>query len=156
MHLVCLGIVKRILQFLKQGPRECRISQQQLLKEFPRLEPNTASNDLVEMLTEGLQKYRKGIGGVLKGKKKPDFLVAIDEAAKHYRTEGQGKYCLNIFLVPEGNLSRTDIVKHTSDTGEARAIRIPPRRVALVWKDIISQEIDKMLKYDIKEHNRAH
>lgn len=30
MHLVCLGVVKRILMFLKQGPRECRLSQQQL------------------------------------------------------------------------------------------------------------------------------
>ncbi|XP_052085169.1 uncharacterized protein LOC127722322 [Mytilus californianus] len=30
MHLVCLGVVKRILMFLKQGPRECKLSQQQL------------------------------------------------------------------------------------------------------------------------------
>lgn len=30
MHLVCLGVVKRILSFLKKGPRECRLSQQQL------------------------------------------------------------------------------------------------------------------------------
>ncbi|XP_052709493.1 uncharacterized protein LOC128184164 isoform X2 [Crassostrea angulata] len=30
MHLVCLGVTKRILTFLKQGPRECRLSHQQL------------------------------------------------------------------------------------------------------------------------------
>ena len=30
MHLVCLGVVKRMLTFLKQGPRECRLSYQQL------------------------------------------------------------------------------------------------------------------------------
>lgn len=30
MHLVCLGVVKRILMFLKQGLREGRLSQQQL------------------------------------------------------------------------------------------------------------------------------
>lgn len=30
MHLVCLGVMKRILMFFKQGPRECRLSQQQL------------------------------------------------------------------------------------------------------------------------------
>ncbi|CAC5385966.1 unnamed protein product [Mytilus coruscus] len=30
MHLVCLGVVKRILQFIKQGPRECRLSHQQI------------------------------------------------------------------------------------------------------------------------------
>jgi hypothetical protein len=30
MHLVCLGVVKRILMFLKSGPRQCRLSGQQL------------------------------------------------------------------------------------------------------------------------------
>lgn len=30
MHLVCLGVVKRILSFLKSGPRQCRLSGQQL------------------------------------------------------------------------------------------------------------------------------
>lgn len=29
MHLVCLGVTKRILVFLKQGPRECKLSHQQ-------------------------------------------------------------------------------------------------------------------------------
>lgn len=30
MHLVCLGAVKRILHFLKQGPNECRLSHRQI------------------------------------------------------------------------------------------------------------------------------
>jgi hypothetical protein len=30
MHLVCLGVVKRVLWFLKQGPSECKLSQRQL------------------------------------------------------------------------------------------------------------------------------
>uniref|UniRef100_A0A7M5UW45 Uncharacterized protein n=1 Tax=Clytia hemisphaerica TaxID=252671 RepID=A0A7M5UW45_9CNID len=30
MHLVCLGVMKRILQFLKEGPRLCRLSQRQI------------------------------------------------------------------------------------------------------------------------------
>lgn len=30
MHLVCLGVTKRILTFLKQGHRECKLSYQQL------------------------------------------------------------------------------------------------------------------------------
>lgn len=30
MHLVCLGVVKRILSFLKSGPSQCRLSGQQL------------------------------------------------------------------------------------------------------------------------------
>ena len=31
MHLVCLGVVRRILNFLKKGPRQCRLSQGQIL-----------------------------------------------------------------------------------------------------------------------------
>jgi hypothetical protein len=30
MHLVCLGVVKRLLMFLKEGPRECKLSGQQI------------------------------------------------------------------------------------------------------------------------------
>ena len=30
MHLVCLGVVKRLLNFLKQGPKDCKISQHQV------------------------------------------------------------------------------------------------------------------------------
>jgi hypothetical protein len=45
----------------------------QLLKEFERLEPNTPIRDLVELLTAGLQEYRKAIISLLKSKKKPDF-----------------------------------------------------------------------------------
>ncbi|KAK3107380.1 hypothetical protein FSP39_013310 [Pinctada imbricata] len=30
MHLVCLGVCKRLLTFLKQGPRDCRLSNQQI------------------------------------------------------------------------------------------------------------------------------
>ena len=30
MHMVCLGVTKRLLKFLKNGPRECKLSSQQL------------------------------------------------------------------------------------------------------------------------------
>ena len=30
MHMVCLGVVKRIVSFLKRGPRICKLSCQQL------------------------------------------------------------------------------------------------------------------------------
>jgi len=30
MHLICLGVVKRILRFLKNGPRECKLSANQI------------------------------------------------------------------------------------------------------------------------------
>lgn len=57
----------------------------------------------------------------------------------------------DIFLGPDGKLGRTEIVKHTIDTGLAKPIKIPPRRVPLKQKEIIDQEIDKMLKDDIIE-----
>ena len=30
MHLVCLGVMRRILHYLIKGPRICRLSQQQI------------------------------------------------------------------------------------------------------------------------------
>lgn len=38
MHLVCLGVVKRLLSFLKQGPKDCRLSHQQKTRISERLE----------------------------------------------------------------------------------------------------------------------
>ena len=37
MHLICLGVMKRILVFLRQGPRQCRLSVQQLKEISYRL-----------------------------------------------------------------------------------------------------------------------
>ncbi len=38
MHLVCLGVVRCLLVFLKQGPRECKISQRQIREISSKLE----------------------------------------------------------------------------------------------------------------------
>ena len=38
MHLVCLGVVKRIIVFLKSGPKECKLSNLQLQHISERLE----------------------------------------------------------------------------------------------------------------------
>lgn len=57
----------------------------------------------------------------------------------------------DVFLGPDGRLGQTHVVKHTIDTGDALPIKIPPRRVPLKHKEIIDQEIDKMLKDDIIE-----
>ena len=38
MHLVCLGVVKRLLQFFKDGPRLCRLSHGQLSRISQRLQ----------------------------------------------------------------------------------------------------------------------
>ncbi|CAG2246384.1 unnamed protein product [Mytilus edulis] len=89
--------------------------------------------------------YKEGVRRDLKWQfegKRPNVDVPVDRSvpgdvsASHFYVNRsciiEYSDCLNIFLVPEEKLSLTDIVKHTSDTGEARAIRIPPRRVAFV------------------------
>lgn len=57
----------------------------------------------------------------------------------------------DIFVGPDGKLGRTDLVKHTIDTGIAKPIKVPPRRVPQKQKQLIEQELDKMLQNDIIE-----
>ena len=53
----------------------------------------------------------------------------------------------DIFMGPDGKLGRTDLVKHTIDIGNAKPIKIPPRRVP--QKQTIEKEINSMLENDI-------
>lgn len=57
----------------------------------------------------------------------------------------------DIFTAPDGKLGRTDIVKHSIDTGNSKPIRVPPRRVPISQRVVIENEIDKMLKNDVIE-----
>ncbi|MEW8548369.1 MAG: reverse transcriptase family protein, partial [Candidatus Thiodiazotropha sp.] len=57
----------------------------------------------------------------------------------------------DIFMGPDGKLGRTDLVKHTIDTGQAKPIKIPPRRVPQKQKETIEKEINSMLENDIIE-----
>jgi len=59
------------------------------LKEFSRLKPNTQTDDLDDLLTTGLQKYRKAIVKLFAGKKKPETIKEIERTTQAYRTEGQ-------------------------------------------------------------------
>ena len=54
-----------------------------------------------------------------------------------------------IFLGPEGELGQTSLTEHTIDTGGAKPIKQPPRRVPLAQKTVV--ELDKMLKHGIIE-----
>ena len=57
----------------------------------------------------------------------------------------------DIFMGPDGKLGRTDLVKHTIDTGNAKPIKIPPGRVPQKQKQTIEKEINSMLENDMIE-----
>ena len=57
----------------------------------------------------------------------------------------------DIFASPNGELGRTDRIKHTIDTGDARPIRQAPRRLSPCRRELVEQEIDKMLAQGIIE-----
>lgn len=61
----------------------------QLLKEFRRLKPNTPLDDLEELFTIGLKKYREAIIKLLNGKKKPGYLTEIESVRAYFRIESQ-------------------------------------------------------------------
>ena len=73
-HVLCLFVNILYIQ----------ASSTQILKEFNRLQPNTATDDIEDLLTSGLQKYRKAIIKVLSKKKKTTFLKEIEDASVHY------------------------------------------------------------------------
>lgn len=62
----------------------------------------------------------------------------------------------DIFTGPDGKLGRMKLVQHVIDTGDAKPIKIPPRRALLFQRKIIENEIQKMLDVDIiQESNSA-
>lgn len=79
LHVLCLFVNILYIQ----------ASSTQILKELKRFLPNTATDDIEDLLTSGLQKYRKAIIKVLSKKKKTTFLKEIEDASVHYRTESQ-------------------------------------------------------------------
>jgi transposase InsO family protein len=57
----------------------------------------------------------------------------------------------DIFKDPEGSLGQTDFVLHEIDTGNARPIKLPLRRVPLKQREVIEDELNKMLQENIIE-----
>ena len=57
----------------------------------------------------------------------------------------------NTFFGPDGKLGRTQRIKHTIDNGNAKPIKLPPRRLSEAHQEIANREIDKMLEQGIIE-----
>ncbi|CAG2194353.1 unnamed protein product [Mytilus edulis] len=88
----------------------------------------------------------------------PEHLTGLIDRVSSKMTESQKqdlsklviKY-QDIFLGPDGKLGKTDIVRHTIDTGNTKPVKIPPRRVPIKQREIIEQELEKILQNDVIE-----
>ena len=86
----------------------------------------------------------------------PDFLAEMVETAKsNVDHEEFAEVCQliarhkNAFAGPDDPLGRTNIVKHTIDTGDAKPIKQAARRMNEFQRKIADEEIDKMLAKDV-------
>ena len=61
----------------------------------------------------------------------------------------------DVFVGPDGNLGRTQMVKHTIDTGNSKPIKLPPRRLPIHQKQIAEQEINTMLEKGVIEPSNS-
>ncbi|MEW8547985.1 MAG: retropepsin-like aspartic protease/reverse transcriptase, partial [Candidatus Thiodiazotropha sp.] len=57
----------------------------------------------------------------------------------------------DIFMSPDGQLGRTHVASHSIDVGNAKPIKIPPRKCPLAQREIIDTELDKMLSQNVIE-----
>ena len=61
----------------------------------------------------------------------------------------------DIFVGPDGKFGRTKLVKHKIDTGDHKPIKIPPRRLPVAQREIVENEIQKMLDNNIIEPSES-
>ncbi|CAG2211125.1 unnamed protein product [Mytilus edulis] len=54
--------------------------------------------------------------------------------------------CARVKLWPDGKLGQTGIVKHTINTGTAKPVKVPPRRIPTALKPVVEKELDSMLR----------
>jgi hypothetical protein len=55
----------------------------------------------------------------------------------------------DIFVGPDGKLGQAKFAAHKINTGEARPIKVPPRKYSPAQREVIENEIDKMLDQNI-------
>jgi hypothetical protein len=57
----------------------------------------------------------------------------------------------DVFARSSDDLGRTNLVQHVIDTGKARPIKQPPRRVPVHKKHLVTEEVDSMLRRGVVE-----
>ncbi|CAG2243547.1 unnamed protein product [Mytilus edulis] len=61
----------------------------------------------------------------------------------------------DIFVGPDGMLGQTDVVKHKINTGSAKPVKTPPRRISPKQKEIVEKELESMLKKGVIEPSNS-
>ena len=92
----------------------------------------------------------------------PEHLKPLVEKASDSLTDEQKQSLTDlliqygdIFVGPDGKVGRTDIVKHTIDTGDNHPFKLPMRRQPLAQKPIIENELEKMLEQGVIEPSES-
>ena len=84
--------------------------------------------------------------------KLPDHLTELAADAYRHLTDKQRTSVENLlikhvdaFMAPGGKMGNTDLVSHSIDTGDAKPVKTPYRPPAFAKRQIIEENIDKML-----------
>lgn len=92
----------------------------------------------------------------------PEHLkVMIEKASLALKNEEKLKFqnliltFQDIFLGPDLKLGRTDLVRHSIDTENAKPVKIPPRRIPISQKQVSEKEIDRLLEADLIEPSNS-
>ena len=82
----------------------------------------------------------------------PDQLLTLWESSCKDLSEEEGVQLRNlllefsdVFVGSDGILGKTNVIKHTIDTGNALPIKLPPRRVPFSQMDAMQKELESML-----------
>lgn len=88
----------------------------------------------------------------------PEYLLDLYQRSSVSLNDDQAQQLKNllinyqdVFAKPGGPLGRTDLVEHAIDTGDARPVKLPPRRIPLAKQKVAQQEVAKMLEQGVIE-----
>lgn len=63
---------------------------------------------------------------------------------------------MSVFSTGEGDLGRTHLTMHQIDTGDAKPVKLPPRRVPIHLQHEVSEHLKQMLANDIIQPSNSH
>ena len=92
----------------------------------------------------------------------PDHLLPLVENVSPKLTKSEREQLADtvneyadIFVGPDGRLGHTDVIEHEIDTGDARPIKLPVRRLPIAQREVAEKEIEKMLEQGIIQPSKS-